>query len=118
MYTVFHQDDAFAPQIGLTLEQAATELLTYDGHDFEIRDGGNSGFELWHTQFSRNGTLGGRPMVQTVIWSIKSDRAEAETEIFEKVIASGYWTPMEAMKDQAFEAMMAQIALENMEHDV
>jgi hypothetical protein len=112
MYTVFHTDDLREPETGLSLEQAASALLTNDGHDFEIRDDGDAGFSLWHTPFSRNGTLGSKPMVQTVIYSIKGSRQEAEADICQQVIDKG-WGPMKAMLDSDFAEMIAQIDAEN-----
>ena len=41
-YTVFRSNDSTKATSRLTLEEAAHELLTYDGHDYEIREGGIS----------------------------------------------------------------------------
>jgi hypothetical protein len=86
---------------------AARELLWYDGHDFEIRPS-PTGHDLWITQFSRNSTLGSRPMVKSVFFSLSPDLAKAEGEIFAKVIDQE-WHGAEAMTDEAFAAMKAKI---------
>ena len=111
-YTVFHQEDERNASTGLSLEEAATALLTYDGHDFEIRSADDGCFELWHTPFSRNGTLGGRPMVQTVIYSIKTVWVDAEADIFEQVIDCGHWAPMIALPDAAYLVMLSEFEAE------
>lgn len=108
-YTVYHHDGLFPAEPGLTLAEAADRMLTYDGHEYEIRSSDDSGFELWHTPFSRNGPCGGRPMVKTAIYSVKDDRSEAEEEIFLRAINSGYWSPISVMEDSRYAAMIAEL---------
>lgn len=43
-------------------------------------------------------------------FSIKADRAEAESEIFARVINSGFWTSPEVMTDEAYDALQAELA--------
>lgn len=79
----FRNEDVLS---GLSAREAAAELLGHDGAEWEIRDNGETGFDLWHRKPNA-----GKPWTPTVIYSIEDDREAAENEIFEKVIASGYW---------------------------
>ncbi len=94
---------------GLTVAEAAREVMQYDGHQFEIRaaEDGN-GFELWTSQFSRNSTGGGRPLVKSVIYSVADDRDAAEAEIYRKVIAhADWWKGYSVMTDEDYAARKA-----------
>ena len=115
-YTVFKYEDSSQARRGLTLAEAAQELLSADGHEYEIRqDGtlsdGSPWFVLWRTQFSRNSPLGGQPMVATRFVG------ETEEEIWQKVVDSSRiggsdWNGLEAMSDRAFDAMLADLRAE------
>ena len=65
---------------GLSLRDAAFEMLTSDGRDFEIREE-NGMFFLWARQ-----ECAGRPWHRMLFVSASDDRAEAEDEIFRDVI--------------------------------
>lgn len=104
-YTVFHSSDSSRAYRGLSVEDAAQELLFADGHDYEIRqDGtwhdGTPVLRLFVTQFSRNSPLGGSPMVSAVIMG------QTEKEIFQQVLGRD-WHGMEAVTDEQFDAMVA-----------
>lgn len=109
-YTVFRHDDSSVAQRGLTRAEAANELLSADGYDWEIRQNKSSGgYDLWTREFSRNSPLGNRPLTRTVFSSPASDRALAEEEIFASVIATPNWHGYEAMTDADFDAMLSEI---------
>lgn len=84
-YTIadFSSDDV---RTGLSAREAATELLSDDGAEWEIRDDGDEGYSLWHRKPNA-----GKRWTKTVIYSVETDRSAAENEIFERVIGSGYW---------------------------
>lgn len=112
-YTVFRSQDSSNATSRLTLEEAAHELLTYDGHDYEIRqDGALSDrtklYCLWVTQFSRSSPLGGRPMVRTIIYG------ESDDKIYRKVVLED-WHGMEAMTDTQYDQMLADLEQETEE---
>jgi hypothetical protein len=113
-YTVFSPNDSSVSARNLTLEQAACEIMHYDGHDFDIRPAADGkGFDLWTTPYSRNSTLGGKPMTQSRIFSLKADRAEAEADIYQQVIHNADWWKRECMTDEAFDAMQAETRADN-----
>lgn len=112
-YTVFHSNDSTKATSRLTLEEAARELLTYDGHDYEIREGGilSDGTQfycLYVTQFSRNSPLGSKPMVRTTIYGV------SKTKIYRKVVMEN-WHGMEAMTDAQYDQMLADLEQETEE---
>jgi transglutaminase-like putative cysteine protease len=95
---------------GLTAEQAAIEIMSYDGHEFEIRPEPDRGFRLWTSEYSRNSTLGGRPLTESVIFSLAANEADARAEIYAEVIAHADWFKgQDAYTDEAYDAMLAEI---------
>jgi len=71
-----------------SLAEAADAILTYDGYTYDIRPAADGGFVLWVSQFSRNSPLGNRPLVKSVIYSLRDDRAGAVDQIHHRVIAA------------------------------
>ena len=113
-YTVFHSNDTSRATSRLTLEEAAHELLTYDGHDYEIRQegtffDGSPMYRLWVTQFSRNSPLGGQPMVKAAVLG------ENEREIWCRTIELAPWRGMEAVTDEQYDQMLADLEQETEE---
>lgn len=93
-------------ETGLSLADAAHEVLTSDSRQYEIRGDKDGGFTLWSRQQVAN-----RPWAATAIWSVKADRATAEQEIFEKVVTAERWAGhCEAITDEAYAAMVASLA--------
>ena len=82
---------------GLSLRDAAIEVLTSGGRDFNIRETEGQ-FVLWSRK-----QIGGVPWHQTIFGSRKPDPEEAEMEIFADVVDFG---PMpgfdEVMTDDEF----------------
>lgn len=70
----------------LNTAEAAQVILNHDGQDYAIR-AAEYGFELWSRQ-----QVAKRPWHRTVIFSAADNEADAEAEIFQKVIhASHNW---------------------------
>ncbi len=95
-----------------TVAQAAQVVMAYDGHEFEIRAAADGkGFELFTSQFSRNSTGDGRPLVKSVIFSLADDRASAEAEIYKQVILhADWWKGCDVQSDADYDAMLAELA--------
>lgn len=114
-YTVFSFNDSSRAYRGLSVTDAAQELLLADGHDYEIRqDGtfhdGTPFLRLFVTQFSRASPLGGEPMVGTIIFG------QTEEEIYEQVVVVDWdWHGKEAMTDERYDAMRAELAADEQE---
>ena len=97
---------------GLDLIEAADILLGNDGFEHELRQDDDGGWSLWVSQHSRNSTLGGRPLVKSVIYTLEPNEELAARDIAEKVIASGNWETdyLHCVTDEAHAAMMAELA--------
>ena len=95
-----------------SLSEAAQTVLDYDGHEYEIRRGeNNKGFWLYVSQFSRNSSCGGRPLVRSRCYSAADTEAEAETELFQYVIDhASFWDDLAAMTDEAYAREQAEIS--------
>ena len=94
-YTVFEIDDPSNYQSGLSLDQAATAILTANGRKFEIREM-NGQFILYRSAGSANS-----PLIQ----ALPSNYIYfSRLEIFEDVIliASGTWNGLSVMTDDEF----------------
>lgn len=67
---------------GLTLAEAGRAMLTYDGHDYDVRrTAENDGWELWVTPSHNSGA----PMVPAYEYSFADDEAAATTQMLEKM---------------------------------
>ena len=92
---------------GLSADEAAVQVLTYDGHNYEIRPDADGGFWLWHTQRGGGGNV---PMVRTLIYSAAETEDEAQDEIFAEVLTKADWFDhQDVMTDAAYAAMVAEI---------
>ena len=114
-YTVLDRDGSVIAR-NLTAVDAMREILTYDSNDYEIRtaeDGG--GWKLGPSQFSRASTLGGEPMVKSMVFSLDSDESAATDEIARRVIAAGWPRRPTAMSDESYDAVLKEI--ENSSND-
>jgi|GEM_PF-2062727 len=83
MFVLHHINDATAT-VEETAQNAAREILTYDGFKYEIRNEDGE-FVLYHSSRSENAG-GGYKMNPTTISSFNKDRDAAEQEIFEEVV--------------------------------
>ena len=97
----------------LSAVDAMDNMLTYDGYRYEIRpEADGNGWRLWCSDGSENSTRGARHMVRTVVYSLDQSREFATFEIAERVIFAGWPRMPECMTDEAFDAMLADIAVE------
>jgi len=93
-------------ETGLSLRDAAHEVLTSDSREYEVRRDDDGGFTLWSRQQVAN-----RPWAATRFFSVKIDRAEAEAEIFAEVIGSERFAGhCEAITDEQYADMLASLA--------
>lgn len=92
----------------LTVEEAADEIMTSDGREWEIREDKDGGFTAWTRQQVAN-----RPWSATAVYSFAATRAEAEREICQKIVESERWPGHpEAIERDARLAADAQFARE------
>ena len=90
---------------GLTLAQAADEVLSSDGRDWEIRLEADGWYRLW-----------GRHQVANIGWgstrliSGATNRATAEAQIFGEVIYADWDRHDVAQLDRVYDAMLADVA--------
>lgn len=99
-YTVYNPNSDTEAESGLCLADAANKMMTYDGHEWEIREEGDA-FNLYTSQFSRCSPCGGGELARSVVYSYAANRDAAETEIFERVISEDWWT-LECVTDAEF----------------
>ncbi len=99
---------------GLTETEAAHEILTHDGEQYEIRaDEDGEGWVLWTRHQTAN-----RPWTQTIFGSWQTDRDTAEAVILAEVVRAADtfngWTA-EAIPQADWDEMQARLAEENAE---
>ena len=93
---------------GCDLAEAAHIILTDDGREYEIRPAADGdGFYLWSRQQVAN-----RGWTKPVVFSLESDRAAAEAEIFAAVLAARWPQHPEAIPDAEYDTMTADLAAE------
>ncbi len=115
-YTICRGDLALAKR-GLSLEDAADQCLSYDGHDWEWREnpqyavGDEKFWEIWRSPYSRNSTLGGKAMVATRFAGY--DRAA----ILLEVVTAEWSDNFDVMTEAQFDALLAEIAAEAAEDE-
>ncbi len=109
-YTVCRADDGDNAHSGLSLEEAADEMLSYDGRDWELRRDGE-GWRIWNTYQNH-----ARPWVSTRFYSAEENEAKARAELLAEVVGDKINRHL-AMTDADYEAMMARIAAENAEDE-
>ena len=101
-YTVFNSDGDVLER-GLTLAEAAQTMLTEDNHRYAIQQDADGGFSLWVSQFSAASTLGGRPLVKSVIFSLADSYEAAKAEIFNDIVLFGTgWNGLWVMTDDEY----------------
>lgn len=92
-YTVIAPNDSILAR-GLSLDEAARAILTYDGREFEIRPAPGGCSELWARNAARSG-----PWTRTVVWSLH-DGALGERGIYRSVIERDWPGHPTAMEDE------------------
>jgi hypothetical protein len=102
-YTVLRGDGEVIAR-GLSASDAATEIMTYDGCEIELRRDEDGGYTLWSRQQVAN-----RPWATTRFWSWNTDEDAAWEEIAGKVLATEWPSNYpDAMTDQQYDEMVAQ----------
>lgn len=87
---------------GLSLQDAASSVMTYDGHVFEIRKSDDGSFELWTSPFSRNSTAF-RGLEKSAIFSLERDEETAAKDIYQQVIEhADWWMSQEVLTDKEY----------------
>lgn len=110
-YTVTSHDGA-NEQRGLTLDEAACEIMWYDGHEFEICPEDGGGYRLWTSDYSRNSPMGAK-LSETVIDSGETDEAAATAEIYAKVLENAHWFKGQwVYTDAKYDAILAELEAE------
>jgi hypothetical protein len=108
-YTVTNRDGDIIGR-GLSATRAMVEILTYDGHEFEVRSAPEDGFTLWTSTWSRNSPMGAM-LTKSVISSLDEYEDAAIEEIARKVVANAEWfCGCSATTDEAYDAMLAEMA--------
>jgi hypothetical protein len=103
MYTVLNHNGDVQAQ-GVDLEEAAHIVLTYDGHDYEIRRDEDGGYSLFVSQFSLNSPFGGRPLARCV------EYFKDEAEIHQFVVDHATrWQDQTVMTDDDYAQMVQKI---------
>jgi len=103
MYTVLNHNGDIQAQ-GVDLAEAAHIVLTYDGHDYDIRRDEDGGHALYVSQFSLNSPFGGRPLVRCV------DYFKNEAEIYQFVVDHATnWLNQMVMTDEDYAQMQQEI---------
>ena len=85
-----------------TAREAAQIILWHDGQDYEIRKS-ELGYDLWYRQQVAN-----KGWTKTVVYSISDDESQAEAEIFDKVLWSG-WHGYSVMTMSDYDEMVAEL---------
>lgn len=89
---------------GLSLESAANEILTYDGHFYEIRKEDDGFLRLYTSKLSRAAYGSNSSVTGTVIFG------SSEDEIWQHVIDnSEWWSNQDAMTDESYAEMIADM---------
>lgn len=112
-YTLVDNVTGAALARGLTAEQVMMELLSYDGHEYEIRFVGDA-WQLYTSRGSRNSRAGLGPMSESwangkLCRSSAADEAQARAEIAEHVVGAewvGRYGP-EVMLDADYDDLEA-----------
>jgi hypothetical protein len=121
-FTVYNRNTGTVIGRGLTVEQAAAEILTHDSHDYDVRLGTDGVWRLYVSRGSLASQRGAGGYVQALVGIIGQNRrdrpivsrqaeyADAWRDIAQQVITAGWDSvPVEAYTDAGYDAMMAEI---------
>lgn len=110
LYTVICHDSGAVLDTGLTLDEAAREVLTCDGQSFEIIfNAAERSYDLYSHKAGRNNW--GIPLMFSHADTLKT----ARMEMFHKVIAAGWQGHPVVMTDRLCAAIRLQLSLDNSE---
>jgi hypothetical protein len=103
MFTVLNHNGDIQAQ-GVDLAEAAHIVLTYDGHDYDIRRDEDGGCSLYVSKFSLNSPSGGGPLVRCV------EYFKDEAEIYQFVVDNATdWRNQMVMTNEDYAQMMQEI---------
>lgn len=102
MYVVINQNTGETIATGLTLRDAANEILSYDSQEWQIRPMENGGFSLWLRK-----ELANKPWHETTICSFEREESEAENDIFRQVLDRDWLTGPQALTESEYERHLA-----------
>lgn len=91
---------------GLSLAEAANEILSTDSREWEIRPinrVGLHGWRLWTRQ-----QVAHLPWTPTVVFSLADNQSEAEAEIFAEVVRADWPRHYSAMTDESYNQSLAE----------
>ena len=102
-YTVHRNGEVIAE--GLSLSEAAIEILRFDGHDFEVRPLDGGGYGLFVSRGSRNAPGGLGEFVHAwrgdrLIMSLAATEADAWQELAEQIVLTAWPGHPEAVTDE------------------
>lgn len=101
-YTVFDGNSCRVFGSGLTVTEAADEILSYDSRRWELRlNEDSAGWDLWSKGLND-------PWRRTALYSLEADYDTAWAEIAGKVIAAGWDRHPDVMTDEDYAAIMRQ----------
>lgn len=90
----------------VSISDAADYIMTSDSRRWDIREDDDGGYVVWSDQQ----VAGIKWHKIGAIFSIKTDRAEAEREICEQIVNSERWPGhYEAMTDESYDRMLIEI---------
>jgi len=111
-FTVYNPEDSSQVEgRGLTAEQAAEAILTYDGYAYEVREV-DGVWQLFTSDGSANSPRGARHLCGTTIFAAADGAGAAWTAIAAKVLRESHnWRHgLVAASDADFDAMIAEEA--------
>jgi hypothetical protein len=108
-YTVHHNGQIIGR--GMSAIAAAREILTHDGHEYEIGPMPWGGYLLWVTRFSRNSPAHDG-LHKSLTFSLENDEHKASLEIAEQVIAARWPGYPEAVTDASWNEMQKELEAE------
>jgi hypothetical protein len=116
-YTLIDTQDNVTDR-GLSLVDAAREILTYDGHDYEVRLENDGWYYLFGSTGSRNSQSGLGKFNQSYCnGRILMEQASSEAEAFEKfaakIIHNDWVRTPTAMTDADYDKQEADFAAQN-----
>ena len=120
-YTLIDPQDTVMDR-GISLTSAASDILTYDGHGYEVRRENDGWYYLFVSTGSRNSQAGLGKFNQAYCnGKMLMEQATSETEAFEKfaakVINNDWSRTPTAMTDADYNKQEAEFAAQNTEED-
>lgn len=118
-YTYPTDGSRINPRSGMTAEEVAVERLTHDGHLYEMR-AESGGWQIYVSEGSVNAFGGAGRMVRgwannRLLYSADPNEAEAWQELALLVVFADWRRVPDAMTDEEYQRMMADIAADDAE---